>query len=247
METEYDFGIIYFGLTRSTKKVYETHINNVFNVLKRNNLKYKTFLHTWKTNNNKQFIWEKIINEDIDYEEYKLLNPDFYRRDNQDDFLNSIDMNNYFYKDIWNRIGDNPKNGEWWYELIRNHLCALESKKRGLEMLEEEMSKGNKFKFIMFIRPDVRIFNELPLESILNNDDKISIPNYEHHEGYNDKFAIANYSNAILYGKRINEIIEFRKNYGRIVSEKYVKFIIDKYRIPLNLINFNFTIVRPYE
>lgn len=243
---EYDFGIIYFGLTRSTKKVYQTHIDNVFNVLKIHNLTYKTFLHTWKTNDNKQNLWLRTLDDQIDYEEYKLLEPDFYKRDNQDEFLNSIDINNYFYKDIWDKFGDNM-NGEWWYELIRNHLCALESKKRGVEMLEDEMNKGNKFKFVMFIRPDVRIFNELPLESILNNNHMISIPNNEHNEGYNDRFAITNYENAVLYGKRINEIIEFRKNYGRIVSEKYVKFIIDKYRIPVNLINFNFVFVRPYD
>lgn len=243
---EYDFGIIYFGLTRSTKKVYDTHINNVFNVLKRNNLTYKTFLHTWKTNDNKQNVWLKTIDNEIDYEEYKLLEPDFYKRDNQDEFLGSIDMNNYFYKDVWDMIGDNPS-GEWWYELIRNHLCALESKKRGLEMLEDEMNKGNKFKFIMFIRPDVRIYNELPLENILNSNHKISIPSNEHNEGYNDRFAITNYDNAVLYGKRINEIIEFRKNHGRIVSEKYVKFIIDKYNIPVNFIDFNFVFVRPYD
>jgi hypothetical protein len=37
---EYDFAIIYFGMTRSVRKTYESHINHVFNVLK-NNLPYK--------------------------------------------------------------------------------------------------------------------------------------------------------------------------------------------------------------
>ena len=69
---DYDFAIIYFGMTRSTKKVYKSHINNVFNQLKNNKLTYKIFIHTWKTNNNKQKVWEKTIPIDIDYNEYKL-------------------------------------------------------------------------------------------------------------------------------------------------------------------------------
>jgi hypothetical protein len=35
--------------------------------------------------------------------------------------------------------------------------------------------------------------------------------NNDHYEGYNDRFSIANYNNAALYGKRINEVIEFKK------------------------------------
>ena len=53
---QYDFAIVYFGLTRSTKKVYKSHIDNIFNQLKHYNLNYKTFMHTWKTNDNKQRV-----------------------------------------------------------------------------------------------------------------------------------------------------------------------------------------------
>jgi hypothetical protein len=117
--------------------------------------------------------------------------------------------------------------------------------KRGLELVESSMQVGNKYKYIMFVRPDCWIHTELPLYSILPNLTKINIPNRDHNEGCNDRFAIMNYTNAVLYGKRINEIAEFRKANGRIVSEKYVKFIINKYKIPVNLINFNFDLIRP--
>ena len=239
---EIDFAIVYFGLTRSTKKVYESHINNVFNVLKKNGLSYKTFMHTWKTKDNKQRIWENIIPQEIDYEEYKLLTPDFYKIENQWEFIENLNMDDFFYKDVYNTIG-HAVNGEWLPGLICNHLCALESKKRGLEMVEHFITDNYKFKNIMFIRPDVFIHNELPLYQILPN--SVNIPNKEHHEGLNDRFAIVNYENAIIYGKRINEIIEYRKNNGRIVSEKYVKYILTKYNLHINQINFDFTIVRP--
>ena len=77
------------------------------------------------------------------------------------------------------------------------------------------------------------------------NEGDISIPNYEHFEGLNDKFAIICYNECYKYGKRIDEIIDFRKNNGRIVSEKFVKFIIEKYFRTVKLIDFNFEIIRP--
>lgn len=239
-----DFAIVYFGLTRSTRKVYTTHITNIFNILEQNNLSYKKFMHTWKTGDNKQYIWDKIIREPIDYEEYMLLSPDYYKIDSQDDFLNTINMDNFFYKDVWNTKGHSTQ-GEWLAGLVRNHICSLESMKRGIEMVEGCMINGVTFKYIMFIRPDVEIKTILPLENILSNEDKIIIPNFEHYEGYNDRFAIMNYNNACIYGKRINELADFRKTHGRIISEKYVKYIIDKYKLQVKFIEFKFDLIRP--
>jgi hypothetical protein len=241
---DYDIAIIYFGLTRTTKKVYESHINNIFNQLKQHNMTYKIFMHTWKTNDNKQRILNEMIPMEIDYNEYKLLNPDFYKIDNQNDYLQTLTMDQYFYQDLWDTYGDDHINGEWLYNLIVNHLCALESQKRGLEMVEDFVGKGNTFKHVMFVRPDILIHNELPIHDILQPYD-ISIPDDNHFEGYNDRFAVILYDKAAIYGKRINEIIEFRKTNGRIVSEKYTKFIITKYNLKLNLINFQFNIIRP--
>jgi hypothetical protein len=173
-----------------------------------------------------------------------LLSPDYYKIDSQDDFLNNVNMDNYFYKDAWDKKG-NSREGEWLVGLVRNHICALESMKRGIEMVEGCMINGDTFKYIMFIRPDIEIKTTLPLNDILSNQDKIIIANFEHYEGYNDRFAIMNYNNACIYGKRIDELADFRKVSGRIVSEKYVKYIIDKYNLQVNFINFNFDIIRP--
>lgn len=241
---EFDFAIIYFGLTRSTKKVYPSHLENVFKELEKYGQSYKVFMHTWKTADNSQRIWEDTISKPIDYEEYKLLNPDFYTIDKQDEFTESINMDDYFYKHTWNTIGHSV-NGEWLPGLILNHLCALQSQKLGLEMVESYVHKGNKFKYVMYIRPDVFIRTVLPINDILRSSSDIFIPNEEHHEGINDRFAIIKYDKACQYGKRINEIAEFRKNNGRIVSEKYVKFILEKYQYECSFINFSFFIVRP--
>jgi hypothetical protein len=241
---EYDFAIIYFGLTRSVKKTHESHKKHVFDILKKENLSYKTFMHTWKTKEDIQNVRDSTIPQKIDYLEYNLLSPDFYKLDDEGEFLESINMNNYFYKDVWRKIG-HSRNGEWLPKMVSNHLCMLESQKRCFNMVKECVLKGDKFKFIIFIRPDITIHTDLPIDIIIANYEKIHIPNHSHYEGINDQFAIMNYNYAHLYGNRIDELADFRRTRGRIVGEKYCKFIILKNNMKINQLNFKYSITRP--
>lgn len=54
-----------------------------------------------------------------------------------------------------------------------------------------------------------------------------------------------NIEHAYIYGKRINELSEFRKFNGRIVAEKYCKFFFEKYNMKINEILFDYCITRP--
>jgi hypothetical protein len=237
-----NIAICYWGMTRSTKIVYETHINRLFNKLNSSNIQYKIFMHTWKTCNDKNIIWKKESNFLVDYEEYKLLNPDYYKIDNQTIFLDNLDFNNYFYKHIYDTIGHSI-NGEWLPQLILNHLCALESQKRVFKMVKES---NINFDYIIFIRPDVLLLNDFNINWLKDTFD-ITLLNYDHYEGYNDRFAIIPFNNTDKYSNRIDEIIEFRKTNGRIVSEKYVKYIVDKYYNNKKFIDFKMRIIRPGE
>jgi hypothetical protein len=231
--------ICYWGMTRSTKQVYQSHYKYLFNILNINKINYNIFMHTWKTDHNT--IWEKKCDIPIDYDEYKLLNPNYYKIDNQDDFFNSLNFSEYFNQELFNKYGgDTPH--EWRPGLIKNHLCALESQKRVTEMV---INNDKKYDYVIYIRPDVILQNDFNTSWLNIEANSISIPNDEHHEGLNDRFAIVPYNNCTYYGKRIDEIIEFRKHNGRIVSEKYVKFIINKYYNNINFINFKFIIIRP--
>jgi len=236
----YKISICYFGMTRSTRFVYESHYNNVFNILKNNNIEFDIYIHSWKTDKN--LIWSNEVNIPNDYEEYKFLNPTIYQLDVQDDFLKNINMEDYFNEELFNIYGGNTHD-EWWPQLIRNHLCALESQKRVTEIC---LNTNKKYDFIMYIRPDVQIYDPFPLDCLKNiKKNDIIIPNNEHHEGYNDRFAVIPFNNCEKYGKRIDEIKEFRKSQGRIVSEKYVKYIINKYYENIHFIQFDFKIIRP--
>lgn len=236
--------ICYFGMTRSLRKVYETHIKNIFNVLKSNSISYTIFMHSWKTDKN--VFWEEESSIPIDYEEYKLLNPDYYKLHIQDEFLDTITFSDYFNKELYAIHGDSPS--EWRPGLIRNHICALESQKRVTQMVLDAKNletKLNDIDYVMYIRPDVIIHSMFSLDYIPRNPDEISIPNDNNYDGLNDRFAIVHFSNCVKYGQRINELKEFRSTQGRITSETYVKYILDKYYKSVKPINFKFDIIRP--
>lgn len=232
-------------MTRSLKKVFESHQTYIFNVLKQNNITYQTFMHTWKTKDNKQRVFNDHINVLIDEDDYKIINPDFYQIHNQTEFEDSINIKEYFDSQLFHDKGD-CDDGEWFPLLILNHICSLESQKRGLEMVEKRVQEGNSYKFIMYVRPDVSISNPLPIiQSIINHPEKISIPDEYHYEGYNDRFALVPYKLAHIYGKRIEHLLEYRRTQGRIVSERYIKYILETNNIVVNLLDFHFEIIRP--
>ena len=232
--------ICYWGMTRSTKYIYKTHYFNFFEQLKVNNIYYKTFMHTWRVENDKNIIWENVSDVPVDYEEYNLLKPDYYQIEEQKLFTDKLNFVDYFDKELYDKYGGDTDH-EWRPQLIMNHLCALESQKRVYQMAKET---NEQFDYIIFIRPDVEILNRFDT-SIFNAKFDIIIPNYDHHEGLNDRFAIIPFKYASNYACRIDEIKDFRKNNGRIVSEKYVKFIINKYYNNVLFVNFYMKIVRP--
>jgi hypothetical protein len=232
--------ICYWGMTRSTKLVFEAHLRHLHQVLKNQGVDFRVFMHTWKTENSANMIWEACSDIPVDYEEYKLLNPDFYKIESQAAFLDTIRFADYFDRALYEKHGGDSEH-EWHPQLIRNHLCALESQKRVYHMVKES---GGEYDYIMYIRPDVRVSNDFDV-AWLNTPFDILIPNYGHYEGYNDRFAIVPFHTAETYSTRIDEIAEFRKTCGRIVSEKYVKYVVEKYYPNVQFIDFVMKIIRP--
>jgi len=231
--------ICYFGMPRSLRKVFDSHEDKLFQSLKKKNIHYKIFVHSWITDSN--IVWNKDCKVPNDYKAFDLLNPHDCQLDNQDDFLQSITFSDYFDKKIFDEHGGDTHH-EWHPELIRNQLCALESQKR---VTNKVIETNEKFDYVIYIRPDVKINTEFSIDFLEMAPTEIAIPNDDHNEGYNDRFAIVAFNSCSFYGKRIDEIKEFRKNHGRIVSEKFVKHILLKYFTRIIFIPFKFSIVRP--
>ena len=88
--------------------------------------------------------------------------------ENQEEFIDKLDFSKYFYKHIYETKGHSRK-GEWLPYLVKNHLCALESQKRALKMVENE---NEHFDYVIFIRPDSLFKQKLPVKKKNNQIDQ---------------------------------------------------------------------------
>ena len=135
--------------------------------------------------------------------------------------------------------GDTPH--EWRPYLVRNYLCALKSEEMVYNMV---ISTKNDYDFILYIRPDLNITTSFDIDWLSLNFD-IILPNYDFYEGFSNIFVLMPFNKAKPYSMKFNELVEYRKNIGRIVGEKYLKHIVEKYYRNVYLVDFCMNIVRP--
>jgi len=226
--------ICYYGMTNSLITVYKSHQENLFNIFKENYIRYEIFMHTWYSEKNSGTNNER-----------KLLNLKGYQIDNQSQFINNINFEDYFDNDLYTSVGD-VGNGEWNPKLIYNHICDLESIKRVTKLIED--SDVSRFDAIIYIRPDAIILNKFSMNwFIYFNPNQIMLLNYDHNEGYNDKFAVIPLENYKAYGYRIDKLKIFRNKMGRITPEKFIKYIVLRNFTQIKFIDYEMKIIISYE
>tara|TARA_B100001063_G_scaffold247259_1_gene291837 strand:+ start:3321 stop:4040 length:720 start_codon:yes stop_codon:yes gene_type:complete len=231
--SSYDVAICYFGLPRSISYVYNSHQKYIYDILDSKGFTYKKFMHSWKTNEGKQRVWRYNVKEKINYDEYKLFNPDVYVIESQDDFIDTINMSDYYYEN----------ENEWDKTLLKNHICALGSENRVYEIMK---NSGDTFKYVIVIRPDSEFLLPLPINNIFPlQDNEFVICNNRHYQGYNDRFMISNINSSHIYLTRLKEMKEGRKECGYITAEKYLKYTFQKHNSKIKEIKFPFNLIRP--
>lgn len=219
----------FWGLTRSLKHTIQSIEQHIINVLKNANIEYKIFIHTYSFNS--QFNNERTGETGIqlDFEEYKLLNPDFFKVDDQDYVKQQINLNQYRRRrDPWNS----------GYQCVDNFLCSMYSKRELGKLIQQS---NFEFDYVLFLRPDVLYLNDFDL-SILHsiNDTTIGIPNFAlwGHNKFNDRMCITNYKNAFIYSSLFDHMLKFsRKN--ALHSETYQSAALREW-FQLNIHYFNF-------
>ncbi len=234
--------ICYYGLTRSTRYVYKTHIQNLFNTLKAANIEFDTFVHTWTTK--APTTWNGADTSPVNTEEAALLNPTLLQVDDEDVFIASIPFSDYHDKALWEKLGDSRAPGhEWHPTMVMNHICLMEAMRRTTKLCLDS-GKGP-YDFILYMRPDVEVVKKFPvacLEAIGPQD--AAILSYKHFEGYNTNVILVPYSYCLPFANRIQEAAEYRRTQGRLVTEKYTKYILDKYYKRVHQIDFPVNRVR---
>ena len=77
----------FFGITRSLKYTIKSINNNIFDILKSNNIDYDTYIHSYILSSYSNIRSRESIEDGttVDNEEYKLLNPQYFIQDKQDE------------------------------------------------------------------------------------------------------------------------------------------------------------------
>lgn len=209
--------ILFYGLTRSLDRTYESIKTNVLDELTSKNIEYDIFIHTYRINSPYFNIWASEHVTHYDNEQYKLLNAKYVIIENQDDIINMHNFEEY-YSNLgnWTFIEPNP---DLTKLLIRNLTIALYSKKQITELFE---NYKHEYTNVIIMRPDLYIHNKLDLDVIdIIDDTNIAIPAAEWFYGCNDRLCIATPEIACYYGKLYYYLLPYSKEKS-IISERYL-------------------------
>jgi hypothetical protein len=229
--------ILFFGLTRTLSSTIDSIRCNLLNVLSELNMEYDIFIHTYKINGKYENNWSKesvdeYVNEDIE----KLLNPKYSIFDNQDEIIEKINFDEY-YSNLGNWTGMSEDMTKY---LIRNLVLALYSKKRITEILEIHQEK---YEYVIFIRPDTLFLDKVRVDFNTLTDHNVIIPDTEWNRGCNDRFAICTTSVALYYGFLLDHLLEYSKHIS-IISEKYLLDMLTNKKIYIIPQNINYKTLR---
>tara|TARA_B110000971_G_C19848051_1_gene425746 strand:+ start:169 stop:510 length:342 start_codon:yes stop_codon:yes gene_type:complete len=89
----------FYGITRSLKYTVNSINENIFDILKINNIEYDIFIHTYHLDNYANVRTNEVV---INIDEYKLLNANFKEIENQDNIKEKLNLLLYrTHEDPW--------------------------------------------------------------------------------------------------------------------------------------------------
>lgn len=225
--------LCFWGITRSLKHTIYSIKKRILSVFKNSNIEYKIFIHTYKFDS--EYINPRADEFDIelDFEEYKLLNPDYIEIEDQDTVKELIDVYKY-------RTQPDPWNSD--YISVDNFLCAMYSKKQLGKMVE---NCEEDFDYIVYLRPDVKYYTMFDTKFFsLVNQYTICTPNFHLFPKINDRFCILSKDNLNKYYSLFDKMYEYSLNHS-LHSERFQYYIINKiYKWNVKYIPFYFNRVR---
>ena len=225
--------LCFWGLTRSLKFTIQSIHKHIIQPLKNANIEYKIFLHTYEFDSAYFNPRATETHIQLDFQEYKLLQPDYFQIDNQDKVKQELNLGQYRSKpDPWDTN----------YITVDNFLCAMYSKKKVGEMIR---NSGEPFDAFVFLRPDVKFLNSLDTRyfSLLQGN-RVCIPNFHLFPDFNDRFFLCSKEHVFLYTQLFDDMLEFSKHYP-LHSERFqYEMLTQKYNLRIVYIPIHFNRIR---
>lgn len=218
--------LLFYGLARSLKYTITQIRYNIFDVLNKNGIEFDIYFHTYFFNKEYTNNRANEINIRVDNQEYKLLSPNYFSYDYDDEIRNTLRLEQYHtHRDIW--ITE--------YKTFDNFILAFYSKMKVYELMK---NTNIYYDYVIYLRPDVLYLNTIPIHLFsLCNNNSVLIPNFELYFNMNDRFAIMNYNVVDKYGT----IFKYMKEDSKIMSLHSEKYLYDtlKKKYELTIIYFN--------
>lgn len=226
--------ILFWGLVRSLKFTIDSLEQNVFKVLRDNNIQYDKFIHCYYFNRKYTNNRASEFKIDLDADEYKLLDCDYVERDNQDKVAKKLKLNKYrSKKDPWHSK----------YQSVDFFILSMYSKLRVTRMVQKT---NKKYDYLLFLRHDVQYLNKFEIKWFKNiKKNEIYVPNFCLKHKMNDRMALVHYSNGLVYGNLFKHLYKYSKK-NPLHSETFHYRILHKLigKLKIKYIDFFFRRIR---
>ena len=221
-----------WGLLRSLHFTVDSIHKFCLDPIKNAGHTYEIFMHTYTFEGNYTNVRSGEKNLKLDFDEWKLLNPDHLFMEDQDVFDKRTDYKSY------ETLGDPWKNN---YSSFVNHIRAIHSL-YNLSVEVEKASKKTHFDAVVYLRPDVTYLNELPFYMLKHYPDALFMADFHRAcEGneYNDRMAMGNLTTAMIFGKKFEHALEYSRH-KLLNSEKYTYDLLTAKNVSVIEIPFRF-------
>lgn len=226
--------LAFWGLTRSLKQTYPSIQRHILDVLKKHDIQYTIFLHTYYLTTPYTNPRSKEFNLVLDNKEYTLLNANYVQREDQDDVKQSLNLPQYrTHVDPWNSK----------YTMVDNFVLAMYSKQQLGHLIH---SSNESFDYVLFLRPDVQYVNDLNPEWFQKaTQTQLCVPDFHCFSfKFNDRFALATQENALKYSKLFSEMLDYSKHQPLHSETMNYWYVTTKLNLTVAYLPFYFNRVR---
>ena len=217
---------------------------------------YDIFLHTYNFSGVYSNFRNYEANITLNFSEYRLLKPDYFIQEDQDEFDKIAQYEAYQSKgDPWDNDFFSVKNEiRALHSLYKVELNNFQYKLTIIDKVTLEVEKISKTKHydgVIFLRPDVLYINNLPVYLFhmrkYQNNSVIFVPDFQRSckpdLEVNDRMAMGDIQSMIKYGKRYEQALNYSKR-KPLTSEKFAYDFLKENKIETIEIPFRFKRLR---